>query len=216
MNASTGFDAVHRRLEVGDIVLHRLAVAEPHVTDAAQPAEHLRSGELDHAIAELRIVRQVALRLRRERFAAEAGEAVLDVGGVADLAGLAVADDVDADGDLVGDDLGDRPGDLAIEFGMIVRLLLVLLHQQIDQRLRPRQAADVGRQDAVRAELHGLPPGACCAMVQASRGGAASLGHAMQRPIERLRCIDLGDAAALDQQESRADRLARTRGRARR
>ena len=41
------------------------------------------------------------------RVAAEAREAVGDVGRVADLAGLAVADDVDAGLDLAADDVGD-------------------------------------------------------------------------------------------------------------
>ena len=84
-------------------------VAQFDRTGAAQPLEHLRSGELDHALAEIRIVRQVALRLGREGFAAETGETILDVGRVADLAGLAVADDIDADGDLMRDDVERRP-----------------------------------------------------------------------------------------------------------
>ena len=123
--------------------------------------EHHRSDELHHALAEIGIVRHVAIRLRRERLAAEAGEPLLDVGGIADLAGLAVADDIDADRDLVGDDVGHRLGRLAVEFRMIVRLVVILLHQQIDQRLRPRQAADVRRQDAIGAEFHAISSGAC-------------------------------------------------------
>ena len=121
------------------------------------------------------------MRLRHEILAAEAGEAILDVGRVADLAGLAVADDIDADGNLMRDDVGDRLVDLAVEFGMVVRLVLVLLHQQIDQRLRPRQAADMGRQDAVRAEFHGFLP---CLL---SRWSAVTSRASPARPKGSLR-----------------------------
>jgi hypothetical protein len=43
-------------------------------------------------------------------------------------------------------DVRDRLGDLAIELGMIVGLVLVLIDQQFDQRLWARQTADMGRQ----------------------------------------------------------------------
>ena len=164
-----------RRLEVGNVLLHRVVVADLDVTDAAQPAEHHRADELHHALAEIGIIRHVAIRFRRERLAAETGEALLDVGRVADLAGLAVTDDIDADRHLVRDDLAHRLRDLAIEIGMIVGLVLILLHQQIDQRLRPRQAADMGRQDAIRAELHGFLPGLLRRWYKQFRSGA-SLG----------------------------------------
>ena len=61
---------------------------------------------LQHA----RKLHQVLARLAR-RVAGEPGEAVLDVGGVADLAHLAVAHDVDAGLDLPAHDFRDRVGD---------------------------------------------------------------------------------------------------------
>src|SRR5580700_894457 len=128
-------------------------------TDATQAAKHLRPSELDHALAEVRIARQVALRLGREILAAEAGQTVLDIGRVADLARLAVADNVDANRNLAGDDIGHRLAHLAVKIRVIVVLALILLDQQLDHRLRPRQTADMGRQNAIGAEFHGGSPG---------------------------------------------------------
>src|ERR1700743_3204460 len=92
------------RLEIRDIRLHRFMIADLDVAGAAQPPEHLRPRELDHAVAELRIIREVALRLRREWLATKSCKPLLDVSGIANLAGLTVADHVDADGDLMRDD----------------------------------------------------------------------------------------------------------------
>jgi hypothetical protein len=93
--------------EIGNILLHCIVIAQFDRTSAAQSSEHLRASELDHALAEVGIVRQVALRFGNERLAAEAGETVLDLGRVADLVGLTVADDIDADRDLTRDDVGN-------------------------------------------------------------------------------------------------------------
>jgi len=125
-------------------------------TRAAQPTEYLRSSELDHALAEIRVVRQVALRFGNEWLPAKAGETILDVRRVADLAGLAIADNIDADGDLTRDYVGDGLVRLAGEFRSVVGVAVVLLDQQVDQGLRPWQTANMGCQDAVGAESHGF------------------------------------------------------------
>ena len=95
---------------------------------------------------------QVLPRLAR-RVAIEAGQPVLDVGRVADLAHLAVADDVDADLDLLADDFRDRVGDHLL--GVRRHRSAVLMGEQhVGDRLRARQAADVGREYAVDAAQH--------------------------------------------------------------
>jgi hypothetical protein len=121
--------------------------------DAGHAAERLRAEERRHALAKFRIVHEIEMRLGR-KLTAEAGEPVLDVGGIADLAGLAVADDVEADLGLAPDDVTHGPGDDAREFRLIVRLAAVLAQQQRDRVVRPRQAADVGGENAVPTCLH--------------------------------------------------------------
>ena len=79
-------------------------VLDADVADAARAAVLGGRAELRQFLQQARELDQVLSRLAR-RIAVEAGQAVLDVGGVADLAHLAVADDVDADLDLPADDL---------------------------------------------------------------------------------------------------------------
>ena len=105
--------------------------------------------------AELRVRREIEMR-RPRMVARESGEPVLDVGGVADLARLAVADDVDARGDLLGDGVGDAGRDGGVESGAVVRLAAVFLVEQLDDLGAARQAADVGREDPLGAEFHCL------------------------------------------------------------
>ena len=85
----------------------------------------------------------------------EPAEAVLHVAEEADLAHLAVGDDVDARLDLVAHPIGHRLGDLAVEqLGVVGPAVLPLL-QRVEQLVRPGQAADVGGEDAIGAALHG-------------------------------------------------------------
>ena len=65
------------------------------------------------------------------------------VGRVADLAHLAVADEVDPGIDLVRDSVGDRRAHDALELGVVDRAAVVLSEHDVDDLLGPREAADV-------------------------------------------------------------------------
>ena len=78
----------------------------------------------------------------------EPAQAVADVRGVADLAHLAVADDVDAGVDLVSHAVSHGRIQQAVVLGAVDLLAAVLGEHELDQLGRPRQAADVGGQDA--------------------------------------------------------------------
>ena len=81
-------------------------------------------------------------------------DAMTDVGGVGRLAHLAVADDVDAGRDLLGDDLIHRLGGRGLELRGVDRLALFAAENEVDQRLRPRQAAGVRGENSVGAGFH--------------------------------------------------------------
>src|SRR5260370_360985 len=89
--------------------------------------------------------------------AAEAVEPVLDVGGVARLAHLAVIDDVDAGLDLLLDDRRDRVADARFERRRVDRDAFLLGEHRPDQRLGPGQAAGMCGQEPPGAALHGRP-----------------------------------------------------------
>src|SRR5690606_16992639 len=50
--------------------------------------------------------------------------------------------------------LDDRLLHRELEFGRVIGLAALLPEQHVDHRLRPRQTADMGRENAVGAELH--------------------------------------------------------------
>jgi len=82
------------------------------------------------------------------------------VGRVADLALLAVVDDVQAGLDLLADDVGDGAAHARVERPGIRHGPRVERLQGSCQVLGPRKATSVCRQDAVGAELHRRePPG---------------------------------------------------------
>ena len=90
------------------------------------------------------------------RYAGEAGHALRHVGLEANPALLAVVADVDARVHLSLDDMADR---LVLFIGHrlgVDGLALVLRHQQVGQLFVARQAADVGGENAVAAEDHGV------------------------------------------------------------
>ena len=60
--------------------------------------------------------------------------------------------------DLLGDDVVDRLGGLGGEGGSVDRRPAFAVDHEIDQRLRPRQAARMRRQDSVRACFHLVLP----------------------------------------------------------
>jgi len=107
------------------------------------------------------MIEKVAMRRGLRRFvvvaAAEctdAGEAVPNVERIGNLAELAVADAVDPGGDLLCDNLPDGTGEARLKC-RLVKLAASLPRLQKGQQIgRTRQAADMGRHDAVRAELH--------------------------------------------------------------
>ena len=86
--------------------------------------------------------REVLGRLAR-RMAAEAREALYDVGRIADLAHLAVADDRDPGLDLPLHRLVDSLLHHAVELGLVICLALVAGEQQRNEFGAARQAADM-------------------------------------------------------------------------
>ncbi len=102
----------------------------------------------------------------RVRF--DAGDPVADIGRIGRLAHLAVGDHVDAGRDLLRDDVVDRFDHLALEGVRRDRLALLAAENKVDQRLRPRQAAGMGGEDAVGRGLHGVLRRG---VVAVSRGG---------------------------------------------
>src|SRR5215468_11238566 len=85
----------------------------------------------------------------------EPAEAFVHVGHETRLAIFAIIDDVDAERDLL---LHDLPHGLAQPRGMfrLIQSAAVRLHK-IEEVGRPRQAADVGGEDAIGAALHASP-----------------------------------------------------------
>ena len=153
MKASTGFAASTAARK-----LPRSSCSGPASFSAISPTQRGRrylavaplGGELRH---EAREFHQVLAGLAR-RVAAEAGEAVGDVGRIADLVGLAVAHDVDAGRDLPAHDLGDRIGDDGRGGRPVADLAFLPREQHVGHRLRARQAADVRGEDAPGAGPH--------------------------------------------------------------
>ena len=86
--------------------------------------------------------------------APEAVEPVLHVGGVARLAHLAVADDVDARLQLLFDHVRHRRADARAERGRIDRHAFLLREHRADEIVGAREAAGVRGEDAVDAAFH--------------------------------------------------------------
>ena len=144
----------HAAREIAQVLLQRLERLGADLADAARPAVLGRGAELRELLEQARKLHQVLPGLAR-RVAGEAGEAVRDVGGVADLAHLAVADHVDAGRDLLLHDCLDGIGDDRAAAGGVVRDLAVLAREQhIGDRLRARQAADMRGENALGAGPH--------------------------------------------------------------
>ena len=86
--------------------------------------------------------------------AAEAGKPILHVGGIARLRHLAVIDDVDAGIGLLSHHLGHRRAHPRRQGGALDRHSLFLGVHHADEVVGPRQAAGVGRQEAIGAAYH--------------------------------------------------------------
>src|SRR6478736_250499 len=99
-----------------------------------------------------------AMQRGRRYFAAEPGKAPGDIGGVADLAHLAIADDVDTDFDLTAHHLGYRLCDDRIVLQHITGFLALAGEEHVGHCLTAGQAADVRGEDAIGAHrARGLP-----------------------------------------------------------
>ena len=142
-----------RRIQIRDIHLQRPQVLDAHRTDAARAPVFRRGPTLRELAQESRKLDQVLPRLAR-RVAAEPGQAPRDVGGVADLAHLAVADQVDADLHLPTHHLGHGRGNDGVVASVVTRLFALAREQHLRHGLAARQAADVRRQDPVDASAH--------------------------------------------------------------
>lgn len=114
--------------------------------------EGLLPREHGHARAEVRMILQIERHLARV-IAIETGETILDVGGVTDLRGLSVADDVDADLALFPDDLVDRIVHDALELGAGVPLAVFALEEHVNDRLAAGQAPHMRGQDALGTQF---------------------------------------------------------------
>ncbi len=142
-----------RGAQILEVRLHGRAIDELDRPDAARAFERLLAEHAPERLAELGVRREIEV-WRPRMVPGESRQTVLDVRGVADLARLAVADDVDVGGDLLGHGVGDAGRDCGIEGCTVVRLVAVFLVEQPDELAAARQAADVGRQDPLCAESH--------------------------------------------------------------
>ncbi len=142
--------SVDGRVERGEVAPQRLAVL---VADRAATHGSLvlraRAG-LDLAVAESRKRVEVGRRRARDVVELEAGQTVAHVCRIADLAHLAVADEVDPGVDLVRDSVGDRRAHDTLELGVVDRAAVVLSEHDVDNLLGPREAADMCRQHRQR------------------------------------------------------------------
>ena len=155
MNASVGARAMcrERGAQIREVGLHRGAIDELDRRYAARAFERLLAEHSPERFAQLRIRREIEVR-RPRIMARESRQSVLDVGGVADLARLAVADDVDAGRDLLRHGVGHAGRDRGIERRTVVRLAAVFFVKQVDDLAAARKATHVSRQDPLGAESH--------------------------------------------------------------
>ena len=156
--------ARERRAQVGDVGLQ---LGVPLVSHGPGAHHGRHRADLVLVLAEVaRVVLGEGVDLdlpgRRHQPLARRGvetpEPVLDVGQEADLAELAVGDDVQARLDLLRHHLGHRarhaPG---VGVGVVGAAVLLLPHH-LQQVERPGEAADVGGQDPVGAAVHVYSP----------------------------------------------------------
>src|SRR3989475_9562327 len=141
------------RFQVVDVVPRALSVAhsDRRIAPRGFPARAARVAE--HAFGEVRKFDEVLVYEGVAR-AAESVEAVLDVGSVAGLRHLAVADDVDARSGLLVHHVLHRGADARAERLVIDRHALFLGVHHAHEVLRPRQAPGVSGEKAFGAALH--------------------------------------------------------------
>ena len=145
--------ARHRLLRPRDVGLERGEIL-PGDGTRARRAMLERRGEVGEHRRELGEVGLAGPERRRAR-AVEAREAILHVGGVVGAALLPVVDDVEPAGDLFPHHVGDRRAHRGRELGRFGAGIFLLGQQQFHHFRRPRQAAGMGGENALRAALHG-------------------------------------------------------------
>ena len=152
-----------RSLHVLHIRLRRFEASNADLADAARSLIFRGRAAFRQLLQDARKLDQILSRLTR-RIAGEPGDAVLDVGGIADLAHLAVAHHVDAGLDLTAHDIAYGFGNRGAPGGRIRNLAAIACEQDVGYGLRARQAADMRDQNPLGAGLQDLAPlnGTCC------------------------------------------------------
>ena len=146
-------------LEARDLLFDRAGVEIAHFADRLRRVGDLarpREAPLEH-LDQLRHFLEILADLAFG-CAAEARHALRDIGLEADALLLAVVADVDAGRDLARDGVAHGAVHLLGERSCVDRLAGLPPDQQVGERGVARQAADVGRQDAVVAQDHALIP----------------------------------------------------------
>src|SRR5262249_28073096 len=158
--------ALQRRLEGRDVSLHRVppCVGNRSGADDAQrwhrrrcrrPARRLRVELWERLqLARARLRPRGALLRRRLGF--EARQPLADVGHETRLALLAVVNGGDAPFRLSRHHVHDGLADAGLEGRRVVRLAAGARREHVEEVRRTRQAADVGGEDALCAQLHAV------------------------------------------------------------
>ena len=144
-----------RRLQVGHVGLGRLRVAHAYRAIAARRPAPRAPGIVEHPLGERGEIDQVLVG-ERLAGAAEPVQPILDVGHVARLAHLTVADDVDIGVGLLADDLRHRLADAGLERRPINRRAFLLGEHHLNQVVGSGQAAGMRCQKAFGATNHDL------------------------------------------------------------
>ena len=160
-----------------------VAIDELDRRDAPRALERLLAEHAPERFAQLRIRREIEMR-RTRMVPRESRESVLDVRRVADLARLAVADDVDAGRDLLRTASSTPAAIGGVERRAVVRLAAVFLVKQLHDLAAARQAANVRRQDPLGAESH-------CFFASRAPQGPRRGRHCVLRPRKNLERLNL-------------------------
>ena len=145
--------AIDGRAKVCQVLLERSRVLHPDLSDALGPAIGGRAAAGGLALQETRKLLEVGRRLPRT-VALESRDAVLDVGGVADLAHFAVADHVHAGLALFRHDRVHGVGQQRMPRLRLHPLALLLGEHHVRYGFRTGKAANVGGEDPVGGVEH--------------------------------------------------------------
>ncbi len=123
---------LERGFEISDVSLDCVRILQPHRSGASWRLQVHQAGILAHALEVFRKVVPLCPVSRRP-LTLEAGQAVLDVVGVAWLPHFPVADDLHIGLDLLLDDFGRCGSDAILQPGLVYRLPLLLVEHHLDQ-----------------------------------------------------------------------------------